>query len=600
MCKCSVPILPIIDCYTIHVPILNKEWALKYSKDNNPNNNPLFTYVDSQITLNNGIILENAKIESEYTWKFKGKKWRDPHLNPEPNEAVSPDPIIKKLEYLWNENYLIGSMHDPLSSLTLKIADSAKTSITWEYEERECNISRMCDVYFEGYLRGLMSPQCNSEDCDGTFTIPVFLGERIKDYIREEKKEDKVYWKYCFDDSLKPEEKIDFPNTTPTGSLFSLITQALHSGKNITPIVEKWKEVVDKLRGEVEGGKFGGGFDGGWGVLGQKIGVLGEVGRRGISVVTPPAPPSNSEEEKEEETGDNEDDEFHDAIPTLTDSPKPNPKPKTITFPHLPPPPTTIDVKLQRNIMLSLSSGEDKLILEDSFYRRRVERDCECFKFYNGVGFEEFKIWSEEEYDFEYDRLKEVWDEASPKSLEDVSTNFDIDSEVEKSLHWLENIPNYVLMNQLLSQSFSNAYYALRDFGGESMLMEELKNKIFKCCSLLNNEILEGECVTEIREKNLIEQEVLKECDETIEMVRRVEVELCRRRSIKVKTGIDFEGEGREIEIEDSEQTMEYIQYHSDGKPSKIVFEDWKDERRIWGRYHKGEWSLESCIAGEM
>ncbi|GMH98986.1 hypothetical protein TrVE_jg222 [Triparma verrucosa] len=363
-------------------------------------------------------------------------------------------------------------------------------------------------------------------------------------------------------------------------------------------VVEGWLEIVRKVRGEVEKGRFSG--SGGWssyGILSQKLGIIGQASTyKKTGILHPPpstAPPSSS----------------------LSPSREP------MTFPRRPMTPKTIDVILQRTLMLEMTTGESKNVLLHKFYANVVKSDVGSYKFHQeDAEFGKFWLWTKDNYEFQLGEevLKIIWDETEAKDPQEQDIGWEADDEIEKGLHWLENVPPYVLFNQLLSQSFYNSYYALEMFspsiftsgGRGTRVLEELKSQIFKTCSLLHTEIIEGECVTEIREDNLIDQEILQQCDLTCRYIEEVELYAVRCRTLEVKTGVvdgcdfDFEnfkcrGDGGEKVIEDYQQTLEFIKYYSDGKPKKVTFCEVGEKARRWGKYEGGEWTLTSCIRRE-
>jgi len=89
-------------------------------------------------------------------------------------------------------------------------------------------------------------------------------------------------------------------------------------------------------------------------------------------------------------------------------------------------------------------------------------------------------------------------------------------------------------------------------------------------CDLLRREVEEGECVTEMREECVIDQDTLLSCDKACDMIEATELYLSRVLSIGNKTGLwnvvefDFEafkckGGSGEAVIEGDEEVIENV-----------------------------------------
>ena len=208
---------------------------------------------------------------------------------------------------------------------------------------------------------------------------------------------------------------------------------------------------------------------------------------------------------------------------------------------------------------------------------------------------------------------------CSPLFCQDLG--YDCDVAIEKALHFLESIPPYVLFNQLLSVSFSNAYYFLLLSGGDRLMAvgsgtarrasSELRSQIAKTCALLGNEIEEGECVTEFREENVIAQDIIVEVEKSITMLNEVEKFVTRSLSLGHKTGIwdglvemDFgEFVCKDVAVKntfsegDEKQAIDFMTEAGDGRAKEVSFcEVWEREMEEKEEEEKSEEENKSTV----
>ena len=125
-----------------------------------------------------------------------------------------------------------------------------------------------------------------------------------------------------------------FPNGAAVGRMISVAAQGLHRGTTIAGIITGWLSVVAKLRTEVERGRWLGeetlvGVDGagvggweGWGIVAQKVALIGEAVRAKKSRDQAESG-YEVDEDKEVNGGDfkEAEEEYHDAHPDLPQSP---------------------------------------------------------------------------------------------------------------------------------------------------------------------------------------------------------------------------------------------------------------------------------------
>ena len=465
-----------------------------------------------------------------------------------------------------------------------------------------------------------------------------------------------------------------FPNGAAIGRVISVAAQGLHRGETMAGIVTGWLWVVAKLRAEVERGRWKGeepilGVDGagvagweGWGIVAQKLALISEAMRAkkmreeadgGEEDVGDVDVGVGDEEEDRGRGGDydcadgqGDDDEFHDAQPDLPISPsKPRGKKSasmtssdgstTVRFPRRKAPPLTIDTVLQRKMMLELSEGDGANYLSQKFTLPLVASDMQSYKytFKAEASFEEFLNWSEDKYDYRFKRevLEEEWGKVSGVHPERQDLGYDCDVAIERALHFLESIPPYVLFNQLLSVSFSNAYYTLLVTGGNRLIAagngtarragSELRSQIAKTCALLGKEIEEGECVTEFREENMLEQDTIIELEKSIQMLNEVEKLVTRSLSLGHKTGIwdglckfDFEkfvcmDDAVEVDLEEGEEkhSVAFMSEAGDGRAKEVSFcEVWEHEEeddvvfRSFGHFVRGGSSVKVNMCSDI
>ena len=378
------------------------------------------------------------------------------------------------------------------------------------------------------------------------------------------------------------------PNATPVGRFFSTCAMGLFTQKTLQNTCSKWLEVVAKVRQESErsrwtveatldgvDGRGAGGFEG-FGIVGQKLHVLAMVtedaqsgkGRTkslsqdSANMKEMEVGLSDAEDEEEEgECDENDDNEiFHDSL----SSPPPLRRSSTAVppFARCRPPPQTIDVKLERKIMCDLASSSptQATTLFNSFHLTMIKSDiASCKHAHPAIKFEDFKEWLERHYDIPYDasKLAGLFESTQPCAPDLQPLPYDPAVESEKILHFLQFIPPYTLFNQLISTSFANALYVLNNiehieerncFNGKvERVRLELAKQLDKACELLKREVEEGECVTQIREEFLIDQEILLTLDRSCDMIERAELFLSRTLSLGNKTGrydlVDFDFE---------------------------------------------------------
>jgi len=309
---------------------------------------------------------------------------------------------------------------------------------------------------------------------------------------------------------------------------------------------------------------------------------------------TPPPPPSEI---------------FH--SPQSSPTPPTRPSLSTLTsFPISPRPPLTVDVVLQRKMMLHLCRGADsqKTQVYNEFWLPVIKSDMASFKSANsGRAFEDFKPYLTESYPavpYDVNILGKLFEKTDAVAPSDQECLYDPDAEIEKILNFLSNIPPYVLFNQLLSMSYANSLFALMNAPIEhsdttDRVLRVLKRQLDVTCDLLRREVEEGECVTEMREECIIDRETLSNCDKACDMLEAADVYVSRVLSLGNKTGVwdvvEFDFDSFKCKGVSGEFSSVMPQGKGDGTAFETILEFLKEERG--GKREPDE--IEMCAIGD-